>query len=318
MTNGPREAAARARLLWLWIVPLAAVGWLSLTAAGGRASHRFIASLRIARPEAVSVNIPAFSGPTGTHRLLDAVASMLADTVRGDSVAVDTAVGDAAAAARLAGFAPALPGARSDSPRLSVERARMVTIPIDAARLHTILVEAGRPGMLVPPGVDGAALTLRTPTAVRAEYGHCPVAAGQTLRDQLVAYGPPTADSGDCVVLIERGPVTGTPPAGLDMSGLAGIALEIAGMSPVEAAAFQKTLDWRAALALRMPRFIRSYEAANVVGRPAMLLNMGGRRGPAWELIWQRDGRVFALAGYGSASDAVPLAESIHCCTEAM
>ncbi len=312
MTTGPQHSAARTGRFWLWIAPLGALVWLSITAAGGRVCHRFFASLRIARPAAVSVSIPAFSGPAGTHRLQDAVASMLADTVRVDSAEPDTTAGDVAAATRLTGFTPALPAARSDPPQLEVEGARTVTIPVDAGRLRTILVEAGWRDMAVPAGIDGASLELRTPAAIRARYGHCPVAAGETLRDHLVAYGAPTSESGDCVVLVERRPVTGTPPAGLDMPGLTGIALEIAGLSPVEATAFQKTLDWRGALALRMPRFIRSYEAVKVGARPAMLLDTGGRRGPAWELIWQNDGRVYTLAGYGSASDAVPLAQSIR------
>jgi len=43
-----------------------------------------------------------------------------------------------------------------------------------------------------------------------------------------------------------------------------------------------------------------------------MLVTTAARRGPTYELVWQDKGLVFALAGYGASSDAVPLAASIR------
>jgi hypothetical protein len=298
---------------WLWLVPLLILAWLVFTGSGRGVADRFLASLRIARPEAVSVTIPAFSGPSGTHRLQDAVAAMLADSVRVDREQVDSLVGDdVALASRLAGFAAELPAGRSDGPVLTVEGPRAISMTVDRSRLRTILAEAGSSGALAPASVDGTTLTLDTPAGIRAQYGHCPAPVSITLQAQLTSQPPPSADYGDCAVLLERPIVAARVPVGLDMARLTGIALEVAGMSPKQSADFQHILDWRAALALRMPRFIRSYNVVQIAGVPGMLLSTGGRRGPDYELIWVRAGRVHTLAGYGSASDAVPLAASMH------
>lgn len=311
MTEATTESSGARAWRWLWLIPLVVLAWLLFTASGQGVQRRVFASLRIARPQAVSVNFPAFSGPEGTHRLQDAVAAMLADSVRVQRAAADTAVADTAAAARLAGFAVALPAARHDAPELAVRGARAVSMTVDRSRLRLILSEAGRSGAAPAASVNGATLAVSTPAAVSARYGHCPAPFSRTLTEQIAQRPPPSADYGDCVELLERPEVTARVPPGLDMARLTGIALEVAGMSPDQSSAFQRVLDWRAALTLHMPRFIRSYELVHVDGAPAMLLNTAGRRAPTYDLIWAKAGRVYTLAGYGSASEAVPLATSI-------
>ena len=43
-----------------------------------------------------------------------------------------------------------------------------------------------------------------------------------------------------------------------------------------------------------------------------MLVSTGGRRGPTYALVWTDNGVLFSLTGYGVASEAVPLAKSLH------
>jgi hypothetical protein len=296
---------------WVLLVLLALLAWVTATASGRTARRQFFAALRIARPQGVSVTVPAFSGPTGTRRLQDAVAAMLADSVHVVHQAADSAVANAAAASRVAGFAPALLGAGRGTPRLTVEGARTVAMTVDGKELQTIFTEAGRSGLTVPTGVDGAALTFSTPAAIRAEYGHCPTPEAPSLRNQIATRPPPSADNSDCVILLQRPVLTARVPAGLDMAQLTGIALEIAGMSPNEARDFQAMLPWPASLSLTMPRFMRSYDRVTVHGGPGILLNVLSRRGPTYELIWAAQGRVYTLTGYDNAATAVPLADSM-------
>jgi hypothetical protein len=297
---------------WLIIIPIALVLWTTATASGRTARHHLFGALRIARPEAVSVNVPAFSGPTGSRRLQDAIAGMLASNVRIDHETADTAVGNVVVAARLAGFAPSLPASRSDAPRFTVQTPRSMRMTVSRAQLRTIMVEAGQPGAVVPPSVDGATLTIDTPASIIAQYGHCPVLEGQTLTNQIAQRPPPSAQSADCIIVEQRPVVTVRAPSGLDMARLTGIALEVAGMSPIQAADFQRALPWAASLALTMPRFMRSYDTVSVNGAPAMLLNTAGRRGPNYELIWTDGARAYALTGYGNSADAVGIAASMH------
>lgn len=296
---------------WLVLIPVALVLWTTATASGRTLRRQFFAALRIARPEAVSVNVPAFSGPTGSRRLQDAIASMLASKVRVTREAADTSVADSAAAAKLAGFAPRLVAARPDRPSFAVETARRMTLTVDRGQLQTIMAEVGQSSGAVPASVDGGTLTIETPAAVIARYGHCPALEGQTLANQIAQRPPPTAEGADCVILDQRPVVTAQAPAGLDMEQLTGIALQVAGMSPVQTAAFQHAFPWAAALALTMPRFMRSYDTVSVNGAPGMLINTAFRRGPNYELLWTAGGRVYRLTGYGNSADAVSLARSV-------
>ena len=305
------SATSRARW-WLLILPVALVLWTTATASGRTARRRFFGALRIARPEAVHVNVPAFSGPTGSRRLQDAIAGMLAANVQVTRESRDTAVASAADAARLAGFAPQLPASRTDAPKFFVQTPRAMTMTVSRAQLQTIMTEAGQSGADVPAAVDGATLTIDTPASIRTQYGHCPVFEGQTLTNQIAQRPPPSAEGGDCIIIDERPVVTVQAPPALDMARLTGIALEVAGMSPNQAADFQHAFPWAAALALTMPRFIRSYDTVTVNGAPAMLLNTAGRRGPNYELLWTGGGHVYALTGYGNSADAVSVAASMR------
>ncbi|MDE3215772.1 MAG: hypothetical protein KGO03_05195 [Gemmatimonadota bacterium] len=296
---------------WLVLIPVALVLWTTATASGRTLRHRFFAALRIARPEAVSVNVPAFSGPTGSRRLQDAIASMLASRARVTREAADSAVPDSAAAARLAGFAPHLVAGRADKPSFAVQTPRSMTLTVDRGQLQTVMSEVGQSSGAVPAGVDGQTLTIDTPAAVIASYGHCPVVEGQTLTNQIAQRPPPTAESSDCVILEQRPVVSAQAPPGLDMAQLTGIALEVAGMSPIQMAAFQRAFSWAAALALTMPRFMRSYDTLSVNGAPAMLINTLFRRGPTYQLLWSAGGRVYVLTGYGNSADAAGLARTV-------
>jgi hypothetical protein len=186
-----------------------------------------------------------------------------------------------------------------------------MSITVSRAQLITTMTEAAQSGVDIPPAVNGATLAISTPAAIVAQYGHCPTAEGQTLTNQIAQRPPPTAQNADCLILEQRPTVSAQVPTGLDMTRLTGIALEVAGMSPVQMADFQRALPWNAALALTMPRFIRAYDSVSVNGAPAMLINTAARRGPTYELLWTAGGRVFTLTGYGNSADAVALAASI-------
>ena len=100
-------------------------------------------------------------------------------------------------------------------------------------------------------------------------------------------------------------------PSGLDISGLAEIGLETAGMTPQQASDFLHTVNWKATLTLAVPRALRSYEVVKVNGTDATLLSMAGRRGPGYALIWTKNGIDYSLTGFGDSSQAVTLADSL-------
>lgn len=304
---------SRRRRLWpATLVVLLVVGAVG-TSNGRELLHRFRVSLRIAKPEPVKLNSPsAFAGPTANRRVLEAIGGMLSTKVAVTRDEGDQPAASAAAASALAGFAAQLPRARTDSVILIVTGAHEIHLAVERATLRTILTQAGLSGARLSDALEGAQVTVTTPRGVRAQYGNCPSLPSATLQGQLQDQPPPNADNGNCVVLSESPAATTLFPSGLDIQQLVEIALELSGMSPNQAQAFQSTLQANAIMVLSMPRSMRSYEATAINGARGMLVTTAARRGPTCVLIWMKDGMVFTLAGYGNPADVVSLANSVQ------
>jgi hypothetical protein len=291
---------------------VAVVGALSFTATGRGLVETFFGSLRLAKPQAVSVGIPGPAGSNGARQMQNMVGGMLGKNV---DVALDEADRPAAtaeAAGKLAGFAAHLPRARGDAPTIVVTGAHAIEMTVDIGQLRTTFAEAGKRDVPLSASVEGSKVAVRTPRAIRTQYGNCPAPAAATLQNQLQGPPPPSTDNANCIVFVESPAVGADVPAGLDMGPLIEIALELSGMSPLQAQAVPGTLDWKATLAVSLPRNLRSFEMKAVNGAQAMLLITAGRRGPTWELVWAKSGMVYTLTGYGNAGDAVPLANSVN------
>ena len=296
---------------WAPVALVAATGALVLVATATGVAQRFLSSLRIAKPQAVSAGIPGAAAGNAARQLQNMIGGMIAKTVNVRADEADLPVANIAAAAKAAGFPGQFPRSRTDVPVMSVLGAREADMTVDVAQLRTIFAEAGQSAVLLPDSLQGAKVVLRTPRALRAQYGNCPVPVANTLQGQVQGSPPPSTDNASCVVLVESPVVSADVPPALEMDRLVEIALELSGMSPVQAQAVPHVLDWKSALALSPPRNIRSVETKDVNGTPAMLLITTGRRGPTWELVWTRGGMLYALTGYGNSADAIDLANSI-------
>jgi hypothetical protein len=265
--------------------------------------------LRLARPEPVAVNLPA--GPAATYRIQQLVTGMLADSVTTERDDANRPAATPTAASAMAGFALQLPRTRLDTPTVIVIGAHDVAVAINRERFRTILDEAGESNVAVPVSVDGSTLSMHTGPAVELRYGHCPSPAPATLATEVQGPPPPPSDVADCVELTETPQVVASGPPGVAFDQLVEIALELSGLSPERATLFQHRLDWRSALAPSPPRFIRSFDTVSVAGAPGLLFGAGGRRGPAYVLVWARNGLVYSLTGYGNAADGVSIANGI-------
>jgi hypothetical protein len=299
----------RKRPIWAVTVSVVAVA-LVLTHPGRALAGRLLSSLRIETPKRVAA---AFGGAPATNvgrRVEDLVGRMVTDAVSISQEEPDRWVAGTHEAAGLAGFPPRLPKARADTATLSVIGARTTAMTVKRDQLRTILREAGE-GAAVPASVDGASITIRSARGIRAQYGHCPAPPDTTLTGQLQGPPPTTPENHDCIVLTET-PVAATElPPGLDADRLVRIALEVSGMSPDEARDFHRAFDWKTSLGMSVPRSMRTSEPVQVNGAPGLLMTAGWRRGPTYVLVWAAGGMVYSLTGYGSPTDAVPLAASL-------
>ena len=309
------QDTSRGRLSWLLpgvIVAVLLVGFATLPQ--GRALvGRFLRSLRMQKVQAVNVDLSAFTDPNANPSLHQMVAQMISEKVTRSVNEPDQAASDAAAAGNLTGFHVELLSARKDSPKLVVAGEQSVTLALDRTRLQTIFTEAGHPELAVPPSLDGAAVSVNIPRAVEIQYGTCPgpTSATNEIASNITGPTPGTTQYSDCVRLREgRNPVVKVPPE-LDVKHLAEIGLEVAGMTPSQAADFLQTVNWESTLVMTVPRFLRSYQPVKVMGTQGTLLTMASRRGPGYTLIWSKDGTGYSMEGFGDSSQAVALADSL-------
>jgi hypothetical protein len=271
---------------------------------------RFIASLRIAKPKAVTPGVSAPSATSAGQQIQALIGSMVGETTSVALNEADKPVSSADSATRLAGFTARLLRARSDAPSITVIGAHSMNAKVNRAQLLTILAEAGRRDAQVPGSVDGRVLGTQTARAIRVQYGNCPAPVANTIQNQINGPPPPSTDNANCVLFTQTPATSAVVPPGLDIGELATIALELSGMSPNQTRDFQHVFDLKSTLSMSLPRAIRSYDAVQINGQPGMLITTGGRRGPTYQLMWASGGTVFTLAGYGSSGDAVPLASS--------
>lgn len=303
-TSGKRSA-----FLTIGIVIVIAILWASLPATRHLTS-RFFGSLRVQQVQAVNVNLSNFVGPNADASLQNMVSQMISDKVTVTQNEQMQTASDVAQASQLAGFHAELLEARNDKPTLVVTGTHAFTLTVDRARLQAILKEAGRPDLTVPESMNGANVDVKIPREVRARYGTCPGRPSATAN--VATPAPSTMQYTDCVLLSEGPSPTVNVPSGLDLQQLAEIGLELAGMTSSQAQEFLHNVNWQTTLGISIPRYMRSYETVKVNGVQGTLLNMAGRRGPTYALLWAKDGTVYSLTGYGDSGDAVSLANSLH------
>jgi hypothetical protein len=297
---------------WLWILAVAAVvaaAWFTFPPTR-RLGQGFFASLRVQKVQAVNVDLSSFVGSNPNPALHEMVSKMIADKVTTTVDEKNQPAPTAAAASQLAGFQVVLLSARKDAPELAVGGAHAFELHVDRTRLQEILKEAGRPDLALPESIDGSTVAVKISRTVRARYGNCPAPPSATAN--IATPTPTSMQYDDCVVLSEGpSPEVNVPP-GLDLANLSQIGLELAGMTPSQAQQFLQTVDWRSMLRVSVPRSMRSYQAVEVNGSKGALLNMAGRRGPTYTLIWAKNGIVYSLTGFGDSSNAVSLANSVR------
>ncbi|HEV2421471.1 MAG TPA: hypothetical protein VGS59_07185 [Candidatus Acidoferrales bacterium] len=295
-----------------WAILVAAVAvilWISLPATR-RLTQKFFGSLRVQNVQAVNVDLSNFVGPNANSTLQNMVSQMISDKVVTTKNEDPQSAPDAGAASQLAGFRAELLGNRKDKPSLVVTGAHAFTLTVDRARLQDILKEAGRPELTLPDSIDGANVDVSIPREVRARYGTCPGRPSATA--DIATPTPTSMQYNDCVILSQGPSPTVNAPEGLNLEQLAEVGLELAGMTPSQAQEFLRNVNWTSTLGVSVPRYMRSYESVKVNGVQGTLLNMAGRRGPTYTLLWAKNGRVYSLTGYGDSGSAVSLANSVR------
>ena len=241
------ESSRKRGPLWVGLIAIALLVLGFSVPPGKRLARMFFDSLRVQKVQAVNVDLSTFVGPNANPTLQQMVSQMISDKVDVTVNEQEQPAANAAAAGQLAGFKPLLPAMRKDVPKLAVGGKHAFNLTVDLPRLQAIVKEAGRSDLFLPQSIDGAGVSVQISRNVRAQYGDCPAPSSATAN---IATPPPpsSAQFTDCVVLTQGpGPLVNVP-AGLDVSQLAQIGLELAGMTPDQVRQFLDTVDWKSTL----------------------------------------------------------------------
>lgn len=210
-------------------------------------------------------------------------------------------VASVAEAAGLAGFTARVPatlppGLRADT--VSVAGGGAARFAVDVARLRSLLETLELRGLVVPDGLDGQPVTVRTFAMVRQRF------TSERRHAELVQARSPEVSL----------------PAGLDLQRLGEIGLRVAGLDAAEARRFAASIDWHTTLVVPVPLDGASFTEVGVRGQRALLVRFeardggaGGRKRPAGRLLlWSEDGMVYGLGGTLDEVALVTMAESLR------
>ena len=303
------------RWRFAWAASLAAVivaGSLAFPSARSFA-QRLLATLRIEKVQPVSLDFASMD-TSSNRKLQQGLGQMISDNVvvTTDEKEMDASSQDAAS--KLAGFPVKVLSARQDSPSFRVSGAHAFHMTVDRARLQEVLDEAGRTDLILPANLDGAQVSVQVPRSVEVSYGTC--STNQKSRHQAPpadsADANPQSAPSDCLALIQAPGPTINMPAELNLQQLAETALQLAGMTPVQARKFCQTIDWKSTLVLPIPRGVTSYEPVSINGIQGTLMRLPNHDRPSYVLVWADDGIIYGLVGWGDPNMAVQLASSLE------
>ncbi|MEQ1473468.1 MAG: zf-HC2 domain-containing protein, partial [Candidatus Acidiferrum sp.] len=289
-----------------WITAMAATIILGALAfpSGRSMAQRFLATLRVEKVQPVALDFSAFDG---NRPLGEMLSKMLSDKVVVTADEKPQQVSSAKDASELAGFAVRMIQARTDAPKFTVQGQHAFHMTVDRERLQDVVDQAGRPDLLVPATIDGAAVSVNVPRGIALEYGNCerpqvtdgrgPGHTPQQQRESVQAAATPN----NCLALIEAPVPQVNVPADLNIQQLAEIGFQLTRMSPTQARELAQSIDWRSTLVLPIPRAAGTYTPVQVAGVQGTLINSTGHRDPHYVLIWVKNGIIYGLVGHGDA-----------------
>ena len=269
------------------------------TPQGRGAAAQLLAQFRGERLAAVPLSTAQIANIEATLSELERLG-----TVRGtDTEPEMRSVASIAEASRFVGFAvlqpdaAALPAGISSTPAaIRVVPAHELRFTFDREKARAYYESTGRGNVSLPDRFHGASLVVNTPPAVLLQYRRA---------DQ-----PVDGSSGIGLVIGQAGTITAGTEGGVTLEELRDFLLNLPGLSPETARQLRAIDDWRTTLPIPIPVERITWERATIAGSPGLLLNDNTGLGSA--AIWQRDGRIYGIAGAVKAREIQRVAETLR------
>lgn len=167
----------------------------------------------------------------------------------------------------------------------------------DAARARAYFQSIGQPDVQLPPRFDGATLVVNLPPAVLLHYQPSEAATGSASAAGLVV-----GQAGQLTVGVES-------PSGVTLQELREFLLGLPGIPAELKTQIRGIQDWQNTLPLPVPVDKVSWEQTRIGGVDGLILNDNSGLGSG--ALFQRDGRVYGVAGSYKADEIRRVADSL-------
>jgi hypothetical protein len=157
----------------------------------------------------------------------------------------------------------------------------------------------GRDNVDLPDRFDGASLVITTAPAAILEYRR----TTETGEDAAGVFGIG-------LLIGQAGVIAASTEGGVTLDELQEFLIELPGLSLDTKQQLGEIDDWRTALPIPLPTEQITWERATIAGSSGLLLNDNTGLGSA--ALWQRDGRIFAIAGTVKAREIQDVADTLH------
>jgi hypothetical protein len=212
-------------------------------------------------------------------------------------------VASVAEASQFVGFAVLEPdpatlpeGVGATPAQVRVVPAHQLRFTFDLDQSRAYYDSIGQNDVSLPERFDGASLVINTPPAVVLEYRRAGVTSSSPL--------------GIGLLVGQAGTVTAGAEGDVTLDEFQQFLLELPGLSPETVQQLQEIDSWKTTLPVPIPVDQVNWERATIDGSPGLLLNDNTGLGSA--AVWERDGRIFAVAGAMKARELKRVAESFH------
>ena len=269
------------------------------TPLGRGTASGFLAQFRGEQPDGVTLSTTQIADIEQTMSDLGHLGSVSGLDTAPEPQAV-ASVAEASQAVRFPVLEPdpgTLPEGISNTPtEVRVVPAHQVRFTFDLNQARAYYQSIGQSDVVLPERFDGATLVVDTPPAVLLQY-----------RNDDTPANPPF---GFGLVVGQAGTVTVRTEGGVTLEELQEFLAELPGLSPEAVRQLWDIEDWQTTLPVPIPIEGIAWERATIAGGQGLLLNDNTGLGSA--AIWQRDGRIFGIAGAMKARELQRVAESFR------
>jgi anti-sigma factor RsiW len=267
-------------------------------------ANSFLKLFRVEQVQVVPVDTERLAGEM---RQSTGLEGLFSESVKVEEGGERQKVSSAEEASARLGMPVRLPTALEGEQQIFVQPGGNVTFTLDLELMRAVMQEMNRGDITLPDSLDGAVIKLEMPAGVVALYGDCQV----DERPMNDLDGPSEMDIPDCTSFFQMPSPSVDAPPDLNVAQMGEIYLQVLGMTPEEAASFSSNVDWTSTFVIPVPRYGAEYQEVQVDGVNGTLIEASRYSGPAFLLLWVKDGVVYALGGPGQADDALQIAASL-------